>query len=160
MQGELSFLDGTPMVNNAGDPERENLAKLQLGGAHVFGPSFLADDTVLTFEGFYADVTSADGDELIADDHAWGYSFLAEFSYNNVFQGWDVKVPIYMKHDMEGIVQEIQHFEDSKVISVGLTGIYLNNTTVSFSYSNYFDGGENNLLKDRDNVAVTVKYSF
>jgi hypothetical protein len=160
VQGELSFLDGTPMVNDAGDPERENLAKVQLGGAHVFGPSFLADDTVLTFEGFYAEVTSADGDELIADDHAWGYSFLAEFSYNNVFQGWDLKVPIYMKHDMEGIVQEIQHFEDAKVVNIGLTGIYLNNTTVNFSYSNYFDGGEDNLLKDRDNVAVTVKYSF
>lgn len=160
VQGELSFLDGTPMVNNAGDPERENLLKLQLGGSYVFGPSFLADDTVLTLEGFYSEVTSADSSDLIQDDHAWGYSFLTEFSYNNVFQGWDLKVPVYMKHDMEGVVQEIQHFEDSKIVSLGLSGIYLNNFTAKLAYAVYFDGGNKNLLKDRDNIALTLKYSF
>jgi hypothetical protein len=41
VQGELSWLDGTPMVDAAGDPQRENLAKLQLGGSHVFLRPFM-----------------------------------------------------------------------------------------------------------------------
>ena len=65
-----------------------------------------------------------------------------------------------MKHDMEGVVQEIQHFEDSKVVSLGLSGIYLNNFTAKLAYAVYFDGGNKNLLKDRDNIALTLKYSF
>jgi len=160
VQGEVSFLDGTPMVDAAGDPQREDLLKLQLGGSHVFGPSFLADDTVMTFEGFYAEVTSADADELREDDSAWGYSVLTECSYNNVLQGWDLKLPVYLKHDAGGIVQELQHFEDAQVVSLGFKGIYLNNLTTTLTYAWYFGGGSDNLLRDRDNVAVTVKYSF
>lgn len=160
VQGELSFLDGTPMANAAGDPERQDLLKFQLGGSHVFGPSFLADDTVLTFEGFYADVTSANSNDLIADNSAYGYSFLAEFSYNNVAQGWDMKVPIYMKHDVDGVVQELQVFEDAKVVSLGLRGIYLNNLTLDLAYAFYWDGGLDHLIKDRDHLSVTAKYSF
>jgi len=160
VQGELSFLDGTPMVDAAGDPRREDFIKAQLGGSHVFGPSFLADDTVLTFEGFYAEVTSSDSDELREDDSAWGYSLLAEFSYNNVLQGWDLKVPLYLKHDVSGIVREVQHFEDAQVVSLGLKGIYLNNLTINLAYAWYFGGGDDNLLRDRDNIALTAKYSF
>jgi hypothetical protein len=160
VQGELSFLDGTPMVDANGDPQREDFIKAQLGGSHVFGPSFLADDAVITFEGFYSEVTSADSDELREDDSAWGYSILADLSYNNVFQGWDFKVPVYLKHDVNGILREIQHFEDSQVVSLGIKGIYLNNLTADVTYAWYFGGGSDNLLRDRDNVAVTVKYSF
>ena len=160
VQGELSFLDGTPMVNELGDPEREDFLKAQLGGSHVFGPTWLADDTVLTFEGFYAEVTSADSDELIDDDSAWGYSLLAELAYNNVIQGWDFRVPVYLKHDVDGIVREIQHFEDAVVVSIGLRGIYLNNLTADLTYAWYMGGSSDNLLRDRDNIAVTVKYNF
>jgi hypothetical protein len=160
VQGELSFLEGTPMVNALGDPERQDFLKAQVGGSHVFGPTFLADDAVLTFEGFYAEVTSADSDELFDDDSAWGYSLLAELSYNNVIQGWDLRVPLYMKHDVDGILREIQHFEDAVVVSFGLRGIYLNNLTANIAYAWYMGGGSDNLLRDRDNIAVTVKYNF
>ncbi|GAB5451669.1 MAG: DUF1302 domain-containing protein [Halioglobus sp.] len=160
VQGELSFLDGTPMVNAAGDPEREDLLKAQIGGSHVFGPSFLADDTVLTFEAFYADVSSADADELREDDYAWGYSMLADFFYNNLFQGWDFKVPVYFKHDVSGTLRELQVFEEARVLSIGVQGIYLNNLTTGLAYSFYSGGGQTHLLRDRDNIALTVKYSF
>ncbi|MBT4521890.1 MAG: DUF1302 family protein [Halieaceae bacterium] len=160
VQGELSLLEDTPMVNGAGDPEQEKFLKLQIGGAHVFGPSFLSDDAVIVFEGFYADVSSADSRELSASDYAWGYSFLAELNYNNVFQGWDLKVPLYVKHDVGGTIREIQAFESAKVVSLGLTATYLNNLSANLAYSFYFGGGDENLLIDRDHLAVTVKYSF
>ena len=160
VQGELSFLDGTPLANAAGDPGREKLLKAQLGGSHVFGPTFLADDTVLTFEGFYAEVTSADSDDLLDDDSALGYSLLAEFAYNNVAPGWDMRVPVYFKHDVDGILRELQHFDESRVVSLGLRGVYLNNLTVDLSYAWYAGGSNDNLLRDRDNIALTVKYNF
>ena len=65
-----------------------------------------------------------------------------------------------MKHDVNGTLREIQNFEDSRVISIGLQGIYLNNLTTTLSYAHYDGGGTGNLLRDRDNIAVTVKYSF
>ncbi len=160
IQGELSFLDGTPMVNAAGDPEREDLLKAQLGGSHVFGPTFFADDMVLTFEAFYADVTSEDSDALRFDDSGWGYSALAELSYNNVLQGWDLRVPIFLRHDVDGIIQELQHFEDAVIFSLGVRGVYLNNTELQLGYAWYFGGGSDNLWRDRDNVSLSLKYTF
>lgn len=160
VQGEVSFLDGTPMVDAAGDPMRENLLKLQLGGSHVLGPTFLYDDANIAFEGFYATVTSTDADSLREDDSAWGYSLLAEFSRNNVLQGWDLKVPVYFKHDVDGILQELQVYDQSRVLSLGFKGIYLNNLTTELTYSMYVGGGTANLLRDRDNVSFTLKYSL
>ena len=85
---------------------------------------------------------------------------LAELAYNNVIQGWDFRVPLYLKHDVDGIVREIQHFEDAVVVSMGLRGIYLNNLTADITYAWYMGGSSDNLLRDRDNIAVTVKYNF
>jgi hypothetical protein len=160
VQGELSWLDGTPMVDAAGDPQRENLAKLQLGGSHVFGPTFFADDTTLTFEAFYANVHSAAERDLNEDDSALGYSFLASLDYKNIYAGWDLSVPIYFKHDVTGVIQELQVFAGAKVLSLGVEGTYLNNLTAGLSYAAYFGGDRKNLLQDRDNVAFTLKYSF
>ncbi len=160
VQGELSFLDGTPMVNATGDPQRESLLKFQIGGSHVFGPTFLADDTNLIFEGFYAQVTSEKASALRADNSAWGYSLLSEFNYYNALQGWDVKIPVYIKHDVAGTVRELQVYQGSKVVSLGITGTYLNNFSANLAYSLYFGGGDANLLQDRDHLALTIKYSF
>jgi hypothetical protein len=160
VQGELSFLDGTPMVNAAGNPMRENLLKAQLGGSLVLEPNVLYDDANIAFEGFYATVTSADSDELIGDDSAWGYSILAEFSQLNVISGWDLKVPIYFKHDVDGFINELQVFDQARVLSLGFAGVYLNNLTTQITYARYTGGGTRNLLRDRDNIAFTMKYSF
>ncbi len=160
IQGELSWLDGTPMVNAQGDPERENLLKIQLGGSHVLGPNWMADSTTITFEGFYASVQSAAERDLNEDDSALGYSVLTSLDYKNVYAGWDLSLPIYFKHDVSGVVRELQVIAGSKVLSVGVQGMYLNNLTAGLSYAAYFGGDRKNQLRDRDNVAFTLKYSF
>jgi hypothetical protein len=160
LQGELSFLDGTPMVDAAGDPQRENLLKAQVGGSHVLGPALFYDDANIVFEVFYATVTSADADQLRGDDSAWGYSILTEFSQLNVLPGWDLKIPLYFKHDVDGLLRELQVYDQSRLLGLGLKGIYLNNLTVQLDYSRYTGGGIDNPLRDRDNIALTLKYSF
>jgi hypothetical protein len=54
----------------------------------------------------------------------------------------------------------LQSFSGAKVVSVGLQGTYLNNMQASISYAAYFGGNRKNLLRDRDNISVTLKYSF
>ena len=69
-------------------------------------------------------------------------------------------MPIYFKHDVTGVIQELQVFAGAKVLSLGVEGTYLNNLTAGLSYAAYFGGDRKNLLQDRDNVAFTLKYSF
>ena len=77
-----------------------------------------------------------------------------------MFPGWDLEVPIFFKHDVSGVVQELQAFSGAKVLSIGLGGFYLNNLRAGISYATYFGGDRKNLLRDRDNIAITLKYSF
>jgi hypothetical protein len=50
--------------------------------------------------------------------------------------------------------------EDSSAVNIEFQFIYLNNFTAKIGYSNFFDGGENAYINDRDNVAVNFSYSF
>jgi hypothetical protein len=160
VQGEITYLAGTPMVNAAGDPEREDMVKFLLGGTHVLGPNGFSDGTNLAFEGFYAEVVSARSSELREDATALGYSILASLAYNNVISGWDLAVPVYFKHDVSGVIRELQTFGGARVLSIGIEGTYLNNLNAKISYASYFGGHDDNQLRDRDNIAFTVKYSF
>ena len=50
--------------------------------------------------------------------------------------------------------------EEATTFNLGLKAVYLNNFTAQLAYTNYFDGGEDNLLTDRDNVSFNMSYSF
>ena len=47
-----------------------------------------------------------------------------------------------------------------KSITVGVQANYLDKWTFDLNYTNYFGGGEFNLLQDRDFASFVVKYSF
>ena len=64
------------------------------------------------------------------------------------------------KHDLDGTLQELQVFDGARVLSLGITGIYLNNLNLGLTYAIYDGGGLTYLLSDRDNIALTLKYSF
>jgi hypothetical protein len=50
--------------------------------------------------------------------------------------------------------------EDAKAVSVGLNLSYLQRLEAGIAYTTYFGGGIDNWINDRDNVALTLKYSF
>jgi hypothetical protein len=50
--------------------------------------------------------------------------------------------------------------EDSSAVNITFNFVYLNNFTTALGYSNFFDGGENTYINDRDNVSVNFTYSF
>ena len=143
-----------------GDPVDGDLASYQLGGSYVFEPNRLWDDAKLTFELAGAYITSQDSAELLYDDHATVINLRMELAYLNLLPGLDLKVPIFLRRGLDGNILETEMVEDSSAFNITFQFVYLNNFTTSIGYSNFFDGGENTYINDRDNVSVSFAYSF
>jgi hypothetical protein len=160
VNGELSLREGTPMADSAGDPRRDDILQAQVGFTQVFRPSALWDDLTIVGEVVGVQDRGRSNDELRYDAGAWSYALRADFAYKNVFQGLDVNVPVFIMHTVHGTVRESQMVDDAVVLSVGLRGTYLDALMAELTYADYFGGGFDNWGIDRDNVALTLKYSF
>ncbi|MEZ5571009.1 MAG: DUF1302 family protein [Halioglobus sp.] len=160
VQGEISYKTDVPVVLANGDPVQGDLAAYQLGGSYVLEPTALWDDANLTFELAGAYVTSEDSADLLYDDHATVVNLRLELAYLNVLQGLDLKVPVFFRRGLDGNILESEMVEDSSAFNITLQFVYLNNFTTSLGYSNFFDGGENTYINDRDNVSINFSYSF
>jgi hypothetical protein len=160
IQGEVSYKTGVPVVLNSGDPVKGDLASYQLGGSYVFEPNALWDDSNLTFELAGAYVTSDDSSELLFDDHGTVINLRWEVDYLNIAQGLDLKVPMFFRRGLDGNILESEMVEDSSAVNITFQFVYLNNFTTAIGYSNFFDGGENTFINDRDNVSLNFTYSF
>jgi hypothetical protein len=160
VQGEVSYKTDVPVVLQNGDPVDGDLTSYQLGGSYVIEPTALWDDANLAFELAGAYVTSHDSSELVYDDHGTVINLQLELAYLNVAQGLDLKVPIFFRRGLDGNILESEMVEDSSAVNITFQFIYLNNFTASLGYSNFFDGGENTYIDDRDNVSVNFSYSF
>ena len=160
IQGEASYKKDVPVVLLNGDPEEGDLWSAQLGGSHVFEPTVLWDDANLTFELATAQIDSHDSSELRYDDHASAVFLRFELAYLNVFAGLDVTVPIYLQRGLDGSILETNIVEDATAFNITVKGVYLNNFTAQVGYSNFFDGGDDHLITDRDNVSLSLSYSF
>ena len=160
VQGEVSYKTGVPVVLVSGEPVEGDLASYQLGGSYVLEPTKLWDDAVLVFELAGAYVTSEDSAELLYDDHGTVINVRLELAYLNVAQGLDLKVPIFLRRGLDGNILESEMVEDSSAVNITFQFVYLNNFITSFGYTNFFDGGENTYINDRDNVSVNVVLQF
>ena len=97
-----------------------------------------------------------------ANRFSWGYRLAARADFNNAIGPINLQPAIAFYHDVEGTTPApITNFvDDRKTISGSLTANYLNTIRVKLTYTNYFDGGDFNLLEDRDFASLTASYSF
>ena len=97
-----------------------------------------------------------------ADGFSWGYRLAARMDFNNALGPVGLQPTVAFSHDVGGTTPlPIGNFvEHRKAVTLGLTANYLNMLRGNLSYTNYFDGGEHNLLHDRDFVSLTASYSF
>ncbi|MCF3648323.1 DUF1302 domain-containing protein [Synoicihabitans lomoniglobus] len=97
-----------------------------------------------------------------ADDFAWGYQLLARLEYNNLFAGINVLPTIAFSHDVTGNSPAplSNYLEGRKSLSLSTEFVFQNTWSADIRYVNYFGGGVQNLLGDRDFFATTIKYSF
>lgn len=160
VQGEVSWTQGAPVVLQNGDPEEGDVLSAQLGGSMVLEPTRFWDDASVVFEFAGTWIESHDNEELRYDDKATAMALRGEFAYINVASGLDLKVPVFLQYTFDGTILESRMAEEATTFNIGLKAIYLNNFTAQVGYTNYFDGGDNNLLTDRDNVSFNMSYSF
>jgi hypothetical protein len=95
-------------------------------------------------------------------DFSWGYRMRAALKYNDVFSGINLMPQLAWSHDVKGYAPGpgANFIEGKKSIGLSLTADYLNQYRATLAYTNYFGGGKHNPISDRDNVALSVSYSF
>ncbi|HZR38307.1 MAG TPA: DUF1302 family protein [Nevskia sp.] len=171
--GEVSYKNGVPLLVNtlAGPAAMPGKAtQAQASAIYIVGPSVLAREIDLVGEVGYLHVNGVEGastDSLSNSRNAWAYEGTATFNYPNVFNGWDLAVPLSWAHAVTGNAAVAGAFgslvgHGDQRASVGLTFTYLSRLEVATSY-NAFLGSANPVthpLADRDYVALNLKYRF
>ena len=97
-----------------------------------------------------------------ADANSWGYNVLARLTYDNVFNLFTLNPTIRFVHDVKGnSPKPVSNFvEGRKQVSLSFGFRFRNEITTEVGYTNYFGGGKENLLADRDFFDASIKYSF
>ncbi|RAS09379.1 DUF1302 domain-containing protein [Cupriavidus alkaliphilus] len=172
--GEVSYKDGVPMlVDVAGSPTatRGKALQGQLSAIYSVGPTFLADSQSLLGEVSYLHVLDVDPvmgfSKLSNTRNSAAFQVGWSLTYNNVFDGWDVTVPLTYAQQFSGrsavagAFGTLMGYGDKRA-SVGLTFKYLNNLELNLTYAAFIGGANivNRPLADRDYVAFNAKYSF
>lgn len=95
------------------------------------------------------------------DKLSMGYRIAMTTTYNDVFAGITLNPVLRLAHDFKGNSHRTGNFlENRKSATVGLNAIYNQALEVSAAYNTFWGEKLSNLLADRDNVTLTVKYSF
>jgi hypothetical protein len=104
--------------------------------------------------------TSNCSDDGYVDQLSGGIRLRGGMDYNNAFAGINMSPNMSVAYDKgNGPEPGSQFIDDRLTVGLGVSFVYLNQTSVDVSYTN-FSGGKYNQLKDRDNVSLSAKYSF
>ncbi|WP_077037669.1 DUF1302 domain-containing protein [Pelomonas sp. KK5] len=188
--GEITQRSNQPvLVNTALGPiaSRARATQAQVNFIYSDGPSWLADSTTYVGELVYLSVGGVQGATLVAAGipaygtptvpfastglNATKTASAAQFTvspgYNNVFNGWDLSVPITYAQQFSGISAVPGALgsltgKGDKRLSIGATFKYLSNLELGLSYSAYLGSPDPTYrtLADRDNLAFSAKYTF
>lgn len=166
VSGEYSYRDGMILFdpNNLGI--EADVSTLQLSAIHIFGPSFLADDTTFVGEVGYHKVHDLDSTELASGDtEGWGFAGKVNLAYQQIVPGIDMNIPIVWNHDLAGNLggdsAVLATFDKGKdVVSIGAEFIYLNNFKTDITYTAFLGDADDHPLSDRDYISISAKYSF
>ncbi|MGA1192235.1 MAG: DUF1302 domain-containing protein [Bdellovibrionota bacterium] len=125
-------------------PDRDEL-RIEGPGTYTSGNPFF------TVAGIQPE-TETDG---FADKFSWGYRLVTRADFNNAIAAWNIRPSLAFQHDKGTSPAPITNFvDDRKTVTGTVSADYLNRYQVGVSYTNFFDGGRYNLLRDRDFVSV------
>ncbi|CAB3785789.1 hypothetical protein LMG28688_02109 [Paraburkholderia caffeinitolerans] len=172
--GETSYRQGAAVLVNAptgptatrGDVWQSNLSAI-----YTIGPTFLAASQTLVAEVSYVhtgNVTPVYGSTTLANSrNAAAYEVAWTLSYKNVFNGWDLDVPLTYSDDftgtsaLSGALGSLTGVGDHRV-TVGVNFTRLSNLKLGLVYAKFLGKPDPNMrqLADRDYVLATATYSF
>lgn len=176
--GEVSYKQDVPVLVNslAGPaPTRADALQAQVNFLYLMGPSPLANQTTLVGELGYlrvgkiqsVDVLGAPASALTNTRESFALALSVIPSYPNVFEGWDLSVPISFAQQIKGKSPVAGAFgslvgQGDRRLSIGANFKYLSNLELGFSYNAYLGSANRDKrpLADRDYVSFNAKYSF
>ena len=91
-----------------------------------------------------------------------GYAFEFDLSYPRVWgSDWNLTQSTVFTHDVKGISPNTLPFvKGRKSLFIGMLFDNSNVTRVQLGYTAFFGGGLSNIVRDRDNFAASLSYSF
>jgi hypothetical protein len=97
-----------------------------------------------------------------ADKTSWGYEIRARFDYLSAIGAVNLLPQISFRHDVGGTTPlPIGNFiEGRKALGFSLQAQYLSQWTAEIGYTRFFGGKDFNTIKDRDFIALSIKYAF
>ncbi|WP_160286583.1 DUF1302 domain-containing protein [Pseudomonas knackmussii] len=104
---------------------------------------------------------NGNGDDVQISRDSYGYTLLLSGSWNDVFAGVKLSPYAVFQDDFQGNSDRTGNFiEGRKAYTLGADASYLNSFQVGLQYTDFYGAGDNNSMRDRDNVSITAKYSF
>ncbi|MGA9911159.1 MAG: DUF1302 family protein [Paraburkholderia sp.] len=172
--GETSYRQGAAVLVNtpAGvTATRGDVWQTNLSAIYSVGPTLLAASQTLVGEVSYVhagDITPVMGSSQLTNTrNSAAYEVAWTLSYKNVFNGWDVNVPLTYADDFTGksalasALGSMTGVGDHRV-TVGVNFIRLSNLKLGLVYAKFLGRPDpkNRPLADRDYVLGTATYSF
>lgn len=188
-RGEFSYRPDAPVQRNLADLsaalldpvagqvnsgyERKPISQVQSSLEQVFDQVMGAERLTVAGEAAWVHVGDLSGSDRLGRDavygtaggngfvtsNAWGYRLRAELDYANVFQGVSLKPSLAWSHDVEGYGPNGLFVQGAKAVTLGVAADYQKTYTASLAYTDFF-GGQYNVLKDRDYLAMTLGLNF
>jgi hypothetical protein len=185
--GEISYKHNVPMLVETplgAMTSRGDATQAQLSFIYMFGKTPIADAITALGEVAFLHVNRvkplsvgalggasynqlADDASTLRTRNSWVYQLGATLTYNNVFQGWDLDVPITFGQVVKGVPAVAGAFgaytgEGDTRLGIGANFKYLNNLELGFSYNGFLGSPDarKRPLADRSYWAFTVKYSL
>ena len=96
------------------------------------------------------------------DATSFGYRMAARLDYNNAVGAVNLSPRVQLQHDVNGTSPGPggPFVEGRYAVTLGLGASYLDRWQADVSYTRFAGAGRYNLLRDRDFISATVKYSF
>lgn len=184
--GEFIYRDGVDVLVDVDGgllgpvptPSRARMGQIDLNAIYVIGPGWFWDGINLVGNIGYnhiIDVDEATGPDpdkkfttLTYSRDASAYSILAMIDKRNIFDGWDLQIPITHSGVISGQSSFLGGFgplagDSDYRAGIGFNFTWLQKLTLGISYSAYF-GGKPDLQKrpytDRDNAGFIATYRF
>jgi len=184
---EAIYRDGVPLLVNVDGgitgpiptPSRGRVGQFDVNALYIFGNTDWYDSITLVADVGGNKVFSVDGVESVANpDHptstalkydysTWGYSFLWFIDRKNVFDGWDVQLPMTFSGVVRGHGSLLSGLgslmgKNDRRASIGVNFTRLQALQLGLTYSAYLGSANftDRPYQDRDNLGLTVKYSF
>ncbi|TXH05915.1 MAG: DUF1302 family protein [Nevskiaceae bacterium] len=183
--GELVYRDGIEALVdvNAGvlgpipTPTRARMSQADLNAIYLINPGYFWDGITLVGDVGYIHVNGVDpvsgpdpavtSTKLSYSKNATAAAMLATMDIRNIFQGWDLSIPLTFQTVINGHSSLLGGFgslagRNDRHGSLGVTFTRYQRLSFNLSYNAYFGPADytDRPLADRDNVSVAIKYGF